>query len=146
MKSVSNTLQCRLIIMLMMFATTTSYAAEPDTPLEIPGATKVTAEQVIELAGSKPNLIIIDSRITGDRRKGYIESSVSLPNTKTNCQSLANVLPKKESAALFYCNGVKCGRSGKALNIALQCGYTNLYWFRGGFEEWLNKGLPYMKD
>jgi len=146
MKLTENIPQRMVVIILTMFASGMSYAIEPDTPLELPGATKVTAEQLIELASSRPDLVIVDSRIAGDRQKGFIESSVSLPNTKTNCQSLASVLPKKKSPALFYCNGVKCGRSAKAIKIAVQCGYTNLYWFRGGFEVWLNKGLPYMKD
>jgi len=121
-------------------------ADESVTPLEIAGATKVSAEQVFELATNKPELIIIDSRIPGDRLKGHIESSVSLPNTKTNCQTLSNILPQKNTPALFYCNGIKCGRSGKAIHIAKQCGFKNLYWFRGGFEVWLEKGMPYMKE
>lgn len=117
-----------------------------ETPLFITGTTKVSAEQVIELANEHPQLTIVDSRIAGDRQKGYIESSISLPDTKTNCGTLAKVLPSKEAVALFYCNGVNCGRSVKAIKIALKCGYKNLYWFRGGFEVWLKKGLPYMKE
>lgn len=116
------------------------------TPLLIEGAPKVNAKQVIDLANKYSKLIIVDSRIAGDRQKGYIESSISLPNTKTNCNSLARVLPSKKTEALFYCNGVNCGRSAKAIKIALKCGYKNLYWFRGGFEVWLQEGLPYMKD
>ena len=118
----------------------------PETPLFITGTTKVSAEQVIELANEYPNLTIVDSRIEGDRQKGYIESSISLPDIKTNCKSLAKVIPKKETVSLFYCNGVNCGRSVVAIKIALKCGYKNLYWFRGGFEVWLKNGLPYMKD
>lgn len=146
MKSVAYRLFGLLLLCQVVLTPSLGYASEPDTPLDIPGATKVTAQQVFELAGNYPELIIIDSRIAGDRQKGYIESSISLPNTKTNCQSLAGVLPNKNSPALFYCNGVKCGRSGKAIRIAQQCGYNNLYWFRGGFEVWLKKGMPYMKD
>lgn len=37
---------------------------------------------------------------------------------------------------MFYCNGIQCGRSVIALEIAKGCGYTRLYWFRGGFAEW----------
>lgn len=101
---------------------------------------------MIELANEFSDLIIVDSRIAGDRQKGYIESSISLPDVKTNCKSLSKVLLKKTTNAVFYCNGIKCGRSAKAIKIALKCGYKNLYWFRGGFEVWLEKGLPYMKD
>jgi len=115
------------------------------SPDNIPNTTKVTAEQLIELANAYPELVIIDSRIAGDRKKGYIEGSISLPNTLTDCVSLNKHMNKKSIPSLYYCNGIKCGRSVKAIEIAQTCGYTNIYWFRGGFEEWLSKDLPYIK-
>jgi len=113
-------------------------------PDSIPGTTRVDAEGVIALAGKTPDLVIIDARIAGDRKHGYIEGSVSLPDEQTSCASLAKVIPKKNSPTLIYCNGVKCGRSVISTRIALKCGYTRLYWFRGGFEEWLANNYPYV--
>jgi len=118
----------------------------PKSPESIDGTTKVTAEGFIELVDSKPELIIIDSRIPGDRKQGYVEGSISLPDIDTTCATLAKNIPEKSSATLFYCNGVKCGRSAKAVKVALSCGYSNIYWFRGGFEEWLAKGYPYLQE
>ena len=121
-------------------------ANEIKSPDHIDGVTKVGAEGVIELIERIENIIIVDSRIPGDRQKGYIESSVSLPDTKTNCKTLSKVIPEKTRAALFYCNGIKCGRSAIAIEIAKKCGYSELYWFRGGFELWLKKGFPFIKN
>ena len=112
----------------------------------ISGATKVTAEEFIELAEKIPELTVIDSRIQGDRKKGFVEGALSLPDADTTCESLAKIISKKDSASLFYCNGIKCGRSAKAISTALNCGYSNIYWFRGGFEEWLEKGYPYLQE
>jgi rhodanese-related sulfurtransferase len=123
-----------------------SYAEKPPAPMEIPGAVKVDAEGVIKIADEIPGLKIIDSRVTADRKQGYIESSISLPDESTTCESLARFIPKKNSPVLFYCNGVKCGRSVVAIGIAQKCGYTNIYWFRGGFEEWLAKRYPVVRD
>jgi rhodanese-related sulfurtransferase len=117
-----------------------------NSPESIEGTTKVTAEELIELVGEIPNLIIIDSRIPGDRKQGFIEGSISLPDVDTNCENLAKTIAKTTSPALFYCNGVKCGRSAKAIVIAKSCGYKNIYWFRGGFEEWLAKDYPYLQE
>ena len=121
-------------------------ASEIISPEHIDGVTKVGAEGVIELIDRIENIIIVDSRIPGDRHKGYIESSVSLPDTKTSCKTLSKVIPEKSRAALFYCNGIKCGRSAVAIKIAKECGYKELYWFRGGFEDWLKNGFPYIKN
>lgn len=116
------------------------------SPESIDGTTKVDAEAFIGLFDEIPNLTIIDSRIPGDRKQGFIEGSISLPDVDTTCESLSKFISKKDSPSLFYCNGVKCGRSAKAIEIALSCGYSNIYWFRGGFEEWLDKGYPYLQQ
>ncbi len=115
-------------------------------PESIHGTIKVNAEEFIELVENIPELIIIDTRIRGDRAQGFIEGSINLPNISTTCESLSNIISKKETASLFYCNGIKCARSSKAIKIALDCGYTNIYWFRGGFGEWLDKGYPYVQE
>lgn len=128
-----------------LFAISAAIAATT-SPESIDNTTKVDAEAFIELVDEIGDLIIIDSRIPGDRKQGYIEGSLSLPDVDTTCESLARLLPKKDSPSLFYCNGVKCGRSAEAIKIALSCGYSNIYWFRGGFEEWLQKGYPYLQQ
>jgi len=137
---------CTLLVTCLLTASAYADGKAPKSPESIPGTTKVTAEGFIELVDSEPSLIVIDSRIPGDRKQGYVEGSISLPDIDTTCETLAKNIPAKKSATLFYCNGVKCGRSAKAVKVALQCGYNNIYWFRGGFEEWLAKGYPYLQE
>jgi len=120
-------------------------AEEIKSPEFIEGVEKVTAEDVFKLIREMDDLIIVDSRIKGDRAKGYLESSLSLPDTQTSCKTLAKIIPKKTHPSLFYCNGIKCGRSAVAIEIAKKCGYKNIYWFRGGFEMWEKKGFPFIK-
>ena len=109
------------------------------SPETIEGSTKIDAESLIELARDNEDLVIIDSRIKSDRRQGFITGSISLPDTDTDCTSLFAIINKKDTPTVFYCNGPKCRRSDRAVIIAHDCGYKNIYWFRGGFEEWKNK-------
>jgi rhodanese-related sulfurtransferase len=132
-------------ILALMFVTLSfsiGYAATPDT---IPGTTKVTAEGVIDALDKHADLVIIDARKASDRAQGYIEGSVGLPDTDTTKKSLAQAVPGKNHPVLFYCNGPSCGRSVKSAKNAVAWGYTNIYWFRGGWEEWTEKGLPVTK-
>ena len=133
------------LLIWLVLGLTQALAESVKTPDSIPGTHKVIAEDIFDLVEKIPELQIIDARIRMDRKQGYIEGSVSLPDLETNCQSLAKVISGKHSPVLFYCNGVKCGRSVESSKIALKCGYDNLYWFRGGFEEWKQKGFPYLK-
>lgn len=135
------------VLLLGLLAVNSAWANQEKEEIvtHIPGVNKVNAEELIELAGQVPELLIIDSRIVSDRAQGHIEGSHSLPDVDTDCTSLAGVIPDKNHPTLFYCNGPKCGRSANAAQIAKQCGYTNLYWFFGGFEEWQAKNYPYIK-
>lgn len=129
-----------------LLASSTFADGKIKSPDNIPGTTKTSAEQLIALAETTPELVIIDSRIREDRIQGYIEGSVSLPDEETNCESLSKLISGKHQTSLYYCNGPKCGRSAKAVKVALDCGYDNIYWFRGGFEEWKEKNYPYIQE
>lgn len=41
-----------------------------------------------------------------------------------------------------YCQGVRCWGSYNAALRAIQMGYTNVHWYRGGIEAWQQAGLP----
>lgn len=121
-------------------------AALADAPEQIEGVLEVNAEEVIDLADQHGGLVVIDARITDDRAMGHIQGSLSLPDISTDCRSLKELAPDPAAPILFYCNGIKCGRSAKSALIAQGCGYQAIYWFRGGFEEWKAKDYPYLVE
>ena len=112
------------------------------SPATVTGTRIVNSEQLIEAASNIPALILIDSRVAADRTDGFIEGSVNLTDTDTSCASLAEVVPGKATPLLFYCNGIRCGRSARAAAVAVACGYSDVLWFRNGMEEWLDKEYP----
>lgn len=137
----------RIILLTMFFYLSLSGQTAPAndkiaSPEQIKGTTIVDADGLIEIATQLPGLVLIDSRITADRKESFIEGSISLPDAATSCNSLAQAVPALTSPILFYCNGVKCGRSARAAVIAVDCGYTHIYWFRNGMEEWQEKEFP----
>lgn len=133
------------LISLSLLTFGLAHAAET-TPESIDGTTKVSAEEVIDLIGELDDLTIIDARKSSDRSKGWIEDSIGLPNTDTTEASLTKAAPNKSAAILFYCNGVKCGRSVESARNAIKWGYNKIYWFRGGMAEWEAKSLPVVKE
>lgn len=134
------------VIALLILGAANVQAVEVVSPDSIRGTTKVDAEGVINIVNTVPDLAIIDARITSDRKQGFIEGSISLPDIDTSCGTLTKVIPRKSQPILFYCNGIKCGRSVKSIQTAKDCGYEKIYWFRGGFEEWKAKGYPYITE
>jgi len=131
-----------IALLASSFIAGSAFAEKKEVAQFIEGTVRVSAEEMIDLVEQYDELVIIDSRKKSDVAKGFIEGSISLPNTETDAASLGKHVASKTTPILFYCNGIKCGRSGKAAQIAMAAGYTKLYWFRGGIQEWEAKGLP----
>ncbi len=137
-----NTWLKKISILFLSFIVIGSVQAKEDTPESISGTTRVSAEELIDLVENHEDLVIIDARKSSDRTKGFIEGSIGLPDTDTTPATLAQHIDSKATPVVFYCNGVKCSRSVKASKKAVADGYHNVYWFRGGWGEWIDKGYP----
>jgi len=131
-----------IAILASSFIAGAAIAGKKEVPQFIEGTVRVSAEEMIDLVEQYDELVIIDSRKKSDVAKGFIEGSISLPNTETDIATLGKHIASKSTPILFYCNGIKCGRSLKSAKIALAAGYDKIYWFRGGMQEWEAKGLP----
>lgn len=127
--------------MLVSFSLNTR-ADQLDVPEKIEGASNLSAEQVVQLILQHPQLVIIDSRKKREYLKGHIEGAINMLNTDMSRESLAAISDGPESILLFYCNGQRCLRSSDAVRKALSWNYKNIYWFRGGWQEWTDKRLP----
>jgi rhodanese-related sulfurtransferase len=135
-----------LLLAVIMLDGVSAAAGEHLSPDTVEGATTIDAEQLIALVVEHPDTVLVDSRVGTDRADGYIEGSVHLVDTKTDCNSLARLIGTRTTPVIFYCNGVHCDRSGRAVGIAVACGYRDVYWFRGGIEEWRAKEFPLIQD
>ncbi len=135
----------KLLLPLLLLFSLSAQAEKPTAPEQIEGATNLSAEQVIDLILAQPELVIIDARKQEEFAKGHIENAISLLDTRMSEEALAQHVPDKANAVLFYCNGKRCMRSTNAANKALSWGYSKVYWFRGGWGEWREKQLPVSK-
>lgn len=133
-------------VIIAAFLATTLKAEEFIAPEQLKGTIRVNATQLVDLIVNTDEIVVIDSRKPEDREGGYIEDSIALPDFNTTPLTLAEIIPTLNTPIAFYCNGIKCKRSSIAANIAVEAGYSTVYWFRGGWEEWLNAELPIVKD
>jgi len=134
------------LFLLVTLSTTLIAGEKPYAPEEMPGTTIVAAEEVIEMILANPKLVVIDSRKKTEYIKGHIEGAINILNTELGLEELEFIAPDRTTTLLFYCNGVRCLRSSDSLTRAVGWGYTNLFWFRGGWKEWTEKRLPIVTD
>jgi len=136
----------RLLSLLLLFSTNLLAAEKPYAPETMPGVVIISAEEVVELSLSRPELVIIDSRKKTEYTKGHIEGAVNLLNTSMQREDMEALCPDKNQPIVFYCNGIRCLRSSDAIRKATGWGYKNTFWFRGGWKEWADKRLPVIAD
>ena len=138
----SETLRFTLLLAGACLAIGLARAEKPVAPASVAGTTRVTAEAVIDLVGTAPNPVIIDTRLEEEFAKGHIQGAINLLDTKMERKDLARLAPGMNTPLVFYCNGIHCLRSSHAAKLAAEWGYKRIYWFRGGWQEWVDKQLP----
>jgi rhodanese-related sulfurtransferase/ABC-type phosphate/phosphonate transport system substrate-binding protein len=119
------------------------------TPSQLPGATMVTASEVVAL--SQKGVPIVDVRLAKEYHEKHIRGAQSVPYGEKSLKDVAFdpalddwAGPEKldkTKPVIFHCNGAECWKSYKAAKVALSKGFTTVYWFRGGFPEWESSAL-----
>jgi rhodanese-related sulfurtransferase len=100
----------------------------------------VTSEELKALVDDNPpGLFVIDARSAEEYQEVHIKNALSIPLSKL--EKDATLLPASKDARLvFYCNGIKCGKSGKSATIAIANGYRNVSVYADGMPVWEEKG------
>ncbi len=85
--------------------------------------------------------LVIDARNPEEYQEVHIKGAINVPVNKF--RKFKHLLPKDKSVKLiFYCNGVKCGKSKRAAKKAAEEGYVNISVFAAGMPVWEEKGYP----
>ena len=136
----------RRAVLMVVAALGLAVAAGPAfaqlAPMEIRGATTVNADGVIKLIESETRLVILDNRRAEDFAVGHIENAKRILDTDLDQAKMVGFVPVKDQPVLFYCNGLSCGRAAKAAEMAVGWGYTKVYYYALGMDEWKKLGLP----
>ncbi len=99
-----------------------------------------SAEKVIQLSDEDEEMVVLDARGAKDRRTGHIRWSQGITSKQLNGAFLENVVASKNTVVVFYGDrDSKLAATGA--KIAIQAGYTDVYWLKGGWQEWQSKGL-----
>jgi len=88
--------------------------------------------------------LLVDARTAGEYREAHIPGAINIP--EPDFETFTGLLPtNKDVMLVFYCNGVKCGKSKKEAKRALQLGYTRVHVFSEGMPVWEEVGYPFYK-
>lgn len=121
------------------------------TPASIPGGQLITTRGVQQLlAGGQTPVLLLDilggTQIIPGARHAVPAAQPGSFNDPTQ-QQFGQFLSQatggnKEVPLVLYCQSRECWMSYNAALRAIQLGYRNVLWYRGGIEAWQAAGLP----
>jgi len=119
---------------ILLIAAALSSARGAETEFKV-----ITTDQLKAMTEEKKDFLLIDARTKEEYQEAHIANALSIPENKF--EESASLLPAdKNSLMVFYCNGVKCGKSKKSAKKADAIGYKNVLIYGEGFPVWEEKG------
>lgn len=141
---------------LVFLATATHSIAADNLPTP-PSIRKATLVSAIEAKSMLGSAIFFDVDRPQNSDGGRVPGAVSISG-KWNSENMTNAdlskddidfskLPgNKYDKIVFYGQDKNDWKAYKASLIAVNAGYKNVYWMRGGFAEWKSEGLSLEKE
>jgi len=134
-----------LILSLSLVVTGSVHAEKTAyrSPETVDGAVTVSLQQAKELYDQGE--VFLDVRSPRLYAKGHILGTYHLDFKYNFDEEKLASLAKKDQPLVIYCSGVKCSRSYRASEKAVEWGYKKVYYFRGGIAEWKKADYPVEK-
>lgn len=137
-------LQCALL--------PTAWADDPATPTALKGGKVITVDEGGALLKAK-GATFVDTRSTVNFGKGHVPGAVTAAyreksdkvenfNASVDSFDFEKIPADKAAKIVFYSDGPTGWKSYKAAVLAIQKGYTQVMYMRGGFADWTAKSLP----
>lgn len=92
---------------------------------------------------AEPGVVTLDVRTPAEFAEGYIEGARLIDFQSGNFEQEIATLDKNATYAVYCRSG---NRSGQAVRVMQDAGFTNVFNMNGGVIDWANAGLPLVKN
>ena len=122
-------------------ANATPLETEHEAPESLRGALVINADDLQEMRADMSDLVIIDTR-DAPNLTSTIGGAIHLTELDASPSTLLQQYPDKQTAMVFFGESAHAISSFKTARRVIGYGYVNVFWMRGGIEEWTAKGYP----
>ena len=107
----------------------------------------IVALQVFLKKLDQPGVIIFDARDSEEFREGHVHGAKSLPYDEFSDESVFVLqdIPF-DLEVITYCEGMNCSLAEDLADLLKEMGFLDVKVFAGGWEEWLENGMPVAKE
>lgn len=99
----------------------------------------VSPEAAAEVIASTPDVVVLDIRTPEEFAEGFIEGASNIDFYRSDFADQLDVLDK-DVPYVVYCRSDN--RSGQAMGVFADLGFTNVTEIDGGIVNWYESGLP----
>jgi phage shock protein E len=92
---------------------------------------------------AEAGVITLDVRTPGEFAEGYIQGARLIDFQSGNFENEIAALDKNATYAVYCRSG---NRSGQAVKVMQDAGFTNVFNMNGGVIDWANAGLPLVNN
>jgi len=92
---------------------------------------------------AESGVVTLDVRTPGEFAEGYIEGARLIDFQSGNFENEIATLDKNATYAVYCRSG---NRSGQAVKVMQDAGFANVFNMNGGVIEWVNAGLPLVRN
>ena len=92
---------------------------------------------------AEAGVITLDVRTPGEYAEGHLEGAQLIDFQSGNFENEISSLDKNATYAVYCRSG---NRSGQAIKVMQDAGFTNVFNMNGGVIDWANAGLPLVRN
>ncbi len=98
----------------------------------------ITREELKEMMDSGESFVLVNVLDPADFENEHICGSINIPATTVARDALEML--NKDETIILYCSGPKCTASSIAAEKLDTLGFSDIWRFEGGMQEWKNSG------
>jgi rhodanese-related sulfurtransferase len=127
------------IAMLLLTLGTDRVVVAQETKTDVkPVVKQIDIEQFDKMRTQK-DTVVLDVRTSQEYKQGHVPGSINVDISDPQFRKKVEELDKSKSYLVHCARGV---RSARATKIMAPMGFTNLFDYHGGFDEWKKSGKP----
>jgi rhodanese-related sulfurtransferase len=111
-------------------------------PLNLQSGAILTIEQTARLL-TEGQTLFVDTRYKDEFEQGHLKNAINLPANATRDQILSffEDIPKGQQIVI-YCSSPSCNSSRRLAGFLTYLGYTKVFIYLAGYEEWEANDYP----
>jgi rhodanese-related sulfurtransferase len=102
----------------------------------------VTADELLRKLESADRLVLVDALAPMVYAHSHLPGAINLPPADIDPARVARQIPDRATEIVVYCSSPQCDDSVATAKRLQELGYTNVWHYAGGKNEWRDAGLP----